>query len=199
MRWYEYKMEVDDLHASDDLKAKLLALQANAAETPGAKSIAMPAPSPTPKKQKKPLRFPARRWAQLAACAAVCGVCLYGAVQAYEWEGVTLLGGGSSSNYSAAATKAAAPQAAVSSMEDTELDENIPAPESGNDGSVLDAVRTLPENYRNAVYLHYYEGYTAAEVGRMLGAPTNTVLSWLRRARAQLHTLLKEEIEDEVV
>ena len=30
MRWYEYKMEVDDLHASDDLKAKLLALQANA-------------------------------------------------------------------------------------------------------------------------------------------------------------------------
>ena len=79
MRWYEYKMEVDDLHASDDLKAKLLALQANAAETPGAKSIAMPAPSPTPKKQKKPLRFPVRRWAQLAACVAVCGVCLYGA------------------------------------------------------------------------------------------------------------------------
>ena len=38
-----------------------------------------------------------------------------------------------------------------------------------------------------------------AEVGRMLGAPTNTVLSWLRRARAQLHTMLKEEIEDEVV
>ena len=67
------------------------------------------------------------------------------------------------------------------------------------DGSVLDAVRTLPENYRNAVYLHYYEGYTAAEVGRMMGAPTNTVLSWLRRARAQLHTMLKEEIEDEVV
>jgi len=33
----------------------------------------------------------------------------------------------------------------------------------------------------------------------MMGAPTNTVLSWLRRARAQLHTMLKEEIEDEVV
>ena len=46
---------------------------------------------------------------------------------------------------------------------------------------------------------HYYEGYTAAEVGRMLGAPTNTVLSWLRRARAQLHTMLREEIEDAVV
>ena len=44
-----------------------------------------------------------------------------------------------------------------------------------------------------------HEGYTAAEIGRMMGAPSNTVLSWLRRARAQLHTMLKEEIEDEVV
>ena len=40
---------------------------------------------------------------------------------------------------------------------------------------------------------------TPDELSRMLGAPTNTVLSWLRRARAQLHTMLKEEIEDEVV
>ena len=26
MRWYEYKMEADDLRAPDDLKAKLLAM-----------------------------------------------------------------------------------------------------------------------------------------------------------------------------
>ena len=84
-------------------------------------------------------------------------------------------------------------------QKNTELDENLPAPDSFADGSVLDAVRALPEHFRNAVYLHYYEGYTAAEIGRMLGAPTNTVLSWLRRARTQLHTMLKEEIEDEVV
>ena len=84
-------------------------------------------------------------------------------------------------------------------QKNTELDENLPAPDSFEDGSVLDAVRALPEHFRNAVYLHYYEGYWAAEIGRMLGAPTNTVLSWLRRARAQLHTMLKEEIEDEVV
>ena len=144
MRWYEYKMEVDDLHASDDLKAKLLALQANAAETPGAKSIPMPALSPAPqapKKQKKPLRFPARRWAQLAACAAVCGVCLYGAVHAYEWKGVTLLGGGSSSNYSAA--KASAPQAAVYSMEDTE---NAVSGSADNGSSTFGA----EDSYRSA-------------------------------------------------
>ena len=48
MRWYEYKMEVDDLHASDDLKAKLLAMQP-----------AEEAPKPA-KCLKKPSTFPAR-------------------------------------------------------------------------------------------------------------------------------------------
>ena len=38
-------------------------------------------------------------------------------------------------------------------QKDTELDENLPAPDQMEDGSVLDAVRALPENYRNAVYL----------------------------------------------
>ena len=95
---------------------------------------------------------------------------------------------------------AALPDPVGETMSATELDENLPAPDVlEEDGSVLDAIRTLPENYRNAIYLHYYEGYTAAEIGRMMAVPTNTVLSWLRRARAQLHTMLKEEIEDEVV
>ena len=86
----------------------------------------------------------------------------------------------------------------ASYQKDTELDETIPAPAQA-DGSVLDAVRALPDNYRDAIYLHYYEGYTAAEIGRLLGVPANTVLSWLRRGRGLLHTMLKEEIEDEVV
>ena len=38
MRWYEYKMEVDDLHASEGLKAKLLAMQAKA-DASGALSL----------------------------------------------------------------------------------------------------------------------------------------------------------------
>jgi len=82
---------------------------------------------------------------------------------------------------------------------DTALDESLPGPRFEEGGSILDAVRSLPLNYRNAIYLHYYEGYTAAEVGRLLNAPANTVLSWLSRGRARLHDLLKEEIEHEVV
>ena len=55
MRWYEYKMEVDDLHASDDLKAKLLAMQP-----------AEEAPKPA-KKPKKAIHFP-RKALSIAAC-----------------------------------------------------------------------------------------------------------------------------------
>ena len=48
MRWFEYKMEVDDLHASDDLKAKLLAMQGG--QTASSASKAAPKP-------RKAIRF----------------------------------------------------------------------------------------------------------------------------------------------
>lgn len=67
MRWYEYKMEVDDLHASDDLKAKLLAMQP-----------AEEAPKPA-RKPKKAIHFP-RNTLSIAACGLLCGVGLYVAV-----------------------------------------------------------------------------------------------------------------------
>ena len=51
---------------------------------------------------------------------------------------------------------------------------------------ILRAVKSLPENYRNTIYLHYYEGYTAKEIGRILDAKENTVLSWLSRGREAL-------------
>ena len=35
---------------------------------------------------------------------------------------------------------------------------------------VLEAVLALPERYRDAVYLHYYEGYSAADTARLLRA-----------------------------
>lgn len=58
--------------------------------------------------------------------------------------------------------------------------------------SVLEAVKKLPVNQRNAVYLHYYEGYTAKEIGKLLSVSTNTVLSWLKRSRSALKMDLDE-------
>lgn len=70
-----------------------------------------------------------------------------------------------------------------SSKKTVQLDESLAMPENIQAESVLDYVRVLPENYKNAIYLHYYEGYTAEEIGGILGAKTNTVLSWLSRGR----------------
>lgn len=63
--------------------------------------------------------------------------------------------------------------------------------------SVLEAVKALPENYGNAIYLHYYEGYTAKEIGKLLDAKENTVLSWLSRGRAALRKDMIGGFEDE--
>ena len=65
----------------------------------------------------------------------------------------------------------------------------LPAQETAY-SNVLDAVKALPENQRNAIYLHYYEGYTASEIANLLSSRTNTVLSWLRRARETLRETL---------
>ena len=74
MRWFEYKMEVDDLHASEDLKAKLLAMQSQqAVSVPAAKTVTRKQPEVPA--HKKALHFPGSRvWKGLAACAAFCVV-----------------------------------------------------------------------------------------------------------------------------
>lgn len=54
------------------------------------------------------------------------------------------------------------------------------------DTGILQAVLELEENYRNVVYLHYYEGYTAEEISKLTKTNKNTVYTLLARARAQL-------------
>ncbi|WP_366776892.1 sigma-70 family RNA polymerase sigma factor, partial [uncultured Gemmiger sp.] len=47
---------------------------------------------------------------------------------------------------------------------------------------VLQAVLALPVPYRDVIYLHYYEGYTAPEIAGILGKNVNTVYTRLTRA-----------------
>ena len=58
------------------------------------------------------------------------------------------------------------------------------------DREVLEAVLALPSKYKDVVYLHYYEGYSAAEIGRILNKNVNTVYTLLSRAREQLKQML---------
>lgn len=57
---------------------------------------------------------------------------------------------------------------------------------------VLEAVLSLPEKYRVPIYLHYYEGYTAPEIGDLLKKNVNTVYTLLNRGKS----MLKEALED---
>ena len=95
MRWFEYKMEVDDLHASDDLKAKLLAMQSQqAVSVPAAKTVTRKQPEVPA--HKKALHFPSSRvWKGLAACAAFCVVA--GGAASVLHLGVIGVGGAKSS------------------------------------------------------------------------------------------------------
>ena len=86
MRWYEYKMEADDLHAPEDLKAKLLAMADTLPEEEKNRPM-MPAQADNtavvrlqePPKKAKLIHFPAKQVGALAACLAVC-VVGYGAL-----------------------------------------------------------------------------------------------------------------------
>lgn len=58
---------------------------------------------------------------------------------------------------------------------------------------VLQAVLALPVPYRDVIYLHYYEGYTAPEIAGILGKNVNTVYTRLTRARGLLRQALGGE------
>jgi RNA polymerase sigma factor (sigma-70 family) len=59
-----------------------------------------------------------------------------------------------------------------------------------DNSEVLEAVLSLPAKYREAVYLYYYEGYTAVEIARILKKNKNTVYTLLTRSKK----LLKEKL-----
>lgn len=57
---------------------------------------------------------------------------------------------------------------------------------------VLQEVLALPDSYREVIYLHYYEGYTLKEIGRMTGTLESTLQTRLSRARKQLKMRLED-------
>ena len=70
---------------------------------------------------------------------------------------------------------------------DVPIDEarELPAPETEQDETLL-ALHELPEKYRTALYLYYYEGYSTSQIAQMLHKPGGTVRSDLRRGRNEL-------------
>lgn len=61
------------------------------------------------------------------------------------------------------------------------------------DRALFQTVMALPAKDRVVIHLHYYEGYTAREIGDQLGISESAVQNRLMRARKRLKALLKEE------
>lgn len=75
-----------------------------------------------------------------------------------------------------------------------EITEHLP--DSGGFGSaetdaLMQAMQTLRPEYRNVIYLYYYEEYSIKEIAAILRKRSNTVSSWLTRARNQLKEVLR--------
>ena len=73
------------------------------------------------------------------------------------------------------------------------LEEAVTRTMEPEDRAVYRAVLELPKAYRTAIHLHYYEGYSVAEIAALTGAKEGTVKSWLSRGREKLAQALKGE------
>ena len=79
------------------------------------------------------------------------------------------------------------------------LMEDMTAPDVPGPGPVTEAVLALPARYRIPIHLHYYEGYSVAEIARIMGKSEGTVKSRLFRGRDLLRGKLEEdEVEERI-
>lgn len=69
--------------------------------------------------------------------------------------------------------------------------EDLEIPYEPEESGILEELYRLPRDYRNIIYLYYYEGYTIREIADILGKKQNTVNSKLTRGRNRLKKLME--------
>ncbi len=57
---------------------------------------------------------------------------------------------------------------------------------------VKEVVLKLPDKYKIVIYLHYFEGYSAVEIAKILNKNVNTIYTLLARGKEQLKETLGE-------
>ena len=62
---------------------------------------------------------------------------------------------------------------------------------------VYAAVLALPRDYRTAIHLYYYEGYSTPEIAALLNCSQSTIRNRLMRARNLLKTMLGGEFDEQ--
>ena len=82
-------------------------------------------------------------------------------------------------------------------LDTDELNEELIAEEREDLSFVWEAVKSLPEKYRETIHLYYYEGYSTGQMAVLLGRKESSVRSDLKRGREKLKMILKEAYDFE--
>ena len=90
-------------------------------------------------------------------------------------------------------------EARKKSRTDVPLNEEIAAAYSEESFELLETLRQLPEQDRDAVYLYYYEEYRISDVAKILGEREGTTRSRLSRARKKLRKIMEGEAYEQVL
>ena len=78
-----------------------------------------------------------------------------------------------------------------------ELNEELVAEKKEDLSYLWDAVKHLPDDYREVIHLFYEEDLTTMQIAQVLGRRESTVRSQLKRARDKLKEILKESYDFE--
>lgn len=73
--------------------------------------------------------------------------------------------------------------------------DNIIIPDNHETYALLDIIKDLPFQYKNTLYLYYYEGMSIKEIAKIQNVKESTVNSWLYRGREKLKKLLEEDCD----
>lgn len=76
-----------------------------------------------------------------------------------------------------------------------ELNEELVAEKKEDLSYIWEAVKSLPENYREVIHLFYEEGYQTDEIAKILGESGANIRTRLKRAREKLKEILREEYD----
>ena len=74
----------------------------------------------------------------------------------------------------------------------TEFLTEIEIPFTEDEAGILEEVFKLSSDYRNVIYLYYYEGYPTKEISAILKRKESSIRSDLKRGRERLKESLKE-------
>lgn len=69
--------------------------------------------------------------------------------------------------------------------------EDLEIPYDSQEQGLMEELQQLPKDYRNILYLYYYEGYTIKEIAAIIGMKQNTVNSKLTRGRKKLRKAME--------